>query len=448
MGVPEIPEGVTWRNGMVLNPGHFKLTDKRASSLAYLSSLMADPWPWGFTSLKVDETALASKQLQLECSGIFPSGHPFRKIRLSKMLDEGIDGQQVDFHVFRAADGDGFSLQAGEHAPSEITLPVARLIFYGGVWSGHPDWSAPVLLIDSEHPMRVEVNRQLGALAALGAGFAATLRMPGAEERPVARVLGQVSAALAQGVGVIQAMLAAPTVSPGLIGMESLRLALGVRSAARIFEHLDSVWDAADQRNSIRRLLYAAESAVSGIGLPFRASLFVPTGDGMLSVSGMPADTLVLAIEASRPADLIAARSWLEGAALAAPDRIQDALNRRVAGCSRKQIERDARMGVSTGPLLALYHVDNDTVWRSGKDQLMLASKIPPPINTSFSVLVPGDEKTSEAQQGQPFSPGVASAPAIGGVAPPAGGGAPSGVPSMPPAPGSPTSDTPKPTWG
>ena len=270
--------------------------------------------------------------------------------------------------------------------------------------SPHPDWSAPVLLIDPDHPMRIEVNRQLGSLAALGAGFAATLRLPGAEERPVARVLGQVSSALAQGVGVIQALLAAPAVSPGLIGIEALRLALGVRGAARIFEHLDSAWEAGDQRGSIRRLLYAAESAASGIGLPFRANLFATTEDSnMLLVDGAPADTLVLAIEAGRPADLIAARSWLEGAALAAPDRIQDALSRRVAGCTRQPIERDPRIGISSGPLLALYHVENDSVWRGGQAQLALASKVPPPINTSYSVLVLNENDLSS---GSPYGGG------------------------------------------
>lgn len=454
MSIPKIPEQVTWRNGMVLEPTHFRMTDQRTATLSYMSSLVADPWPWGFTSLLIDDTALASKQLTLSCDGIFPGGIPFRKIRLSKILDEGSDGQQTDFHVFRSEDGN-YTLQPGQHAPSENTLPVAKLVFHGGVWSSHPDWSAPVLLIDPDHPIRIEVNRQLGSLAALGAGFAATLRLPGAEERPVARILGQVSAALLQGVGVIQALLAAPAVSPGLIGIEALRLALGVRGAARIFEHLSSVWDAGDQRGSIRRLLYATEAAASGIGLPFRANLFVMGENDMLMVDGAPNDTLTLAIEAARPADLIAARSWLEGAALAAPDRINEALSRRVAGCSRQPIERDPKIGISSGPLLALYHMENDAVWRAGQSQLALAAEIPPPINTSYSVLMASDDDLSGSPsfggQGssQPMNTGAPSYPRhtpAPGTPPPAPG-------TPPPAPGTPASDKQsdppsKPTWG
>ena len=72
---------------MILEPSHFRAADQRSATLAYLSSLVADPWPWGFTSLRIDDTALASKQLSLICDGIFPSGQPFRKIRLSRMLD-------------------------------------------------------------------------------------------------------------------------------------------------------------------------------------------------------------------------------------------------------------------------------------------------------------------------------------------------------------------------
>ncbi len=397
MHIPDIPETVPWRNGMVLEPAHFRLTDSRAAQLAHMAGLLADPWPWGFTILTLDETALASGELRLDCGGIFPNGESFRKTRLVRALGSGTDGEQVDYHIRRNPDTGGLSLQGGSGAAGQDTMPAARLVFRGGVWSNPSDWSAPTLLVDSEHPMRADINRQLGTLASLGTGFMATLRLPGAENRPVARVLGQVAAALAQGVGVIEALLVAPMVPPGRIGMEALRLALGVRSAAGIFDRLDGAWDPADQRGSIRRLLYAAESAASGIGLPFRASVFHP-GDvaGVMVVEDMPGGGLLLAIEASRPADLIAARSWLEGAALAAPDRIQEALTRRVSGCQRRPVERDPTIGVSSGPLLALYQVDDDLAWRGGQQQLALAAETPPPPNTSFSILViEGAEKAN-----------------------------------------------------
>ncbi len=389
MVIPSIPEGVDWRNGLVLEPAHFQRTDHRSAGLSHLSGLVADPWPWGFTSFTLDETALASSGLRIECEGLFPDGTPFRAASLVHALGAGSDGDALSFHIVRTPEGE-VSLHQGEDAPSRSTLPVARLIWRGGAWSGLSDWSPPALLIGSGHPMRLDLNQMLGGLAALGAGFMATLRLPGAEERPAARVLGQVAAALVQGVGVIEALLAAPAVPPGRLGIEALRLALGVRGAAGIFEPLDSAWDPADQRGSVRRLLHAAESAAAGIGLPFRASVFRRTEDpDMLQVDGMPSDALLLAIEASRPADLVAARLWLEGAALAAPDRIQEALTRRVGGCPRRSIARDPRIGVSSGPLLALYHVDHDLAWRGGKGELTLAAKTPPPPNTSFSILVP-----------------------------------------------------------
>lgn len=389
MKLPNVPEEVPWRNGMVLEPQHFQRTDRRSAALSHLAALVAEPWPWGFVSVRVDETALASSQLRIDCEGILPNGEPFRQQQLVRALAPGNNGDRASFHVLGDQEGE-IALVPGDDAPAERILPVARLVYQGGVWGGLPDWSPPAFVIGPEHPMRSDLNHQLGSLAALGAGFMATLRLPGAEERPAARMLGQVAAALVQGVGVIETLLTAPAVSPGRLGIEALRLALGVRSAAGVFEQLSDVWDPADQRGSIRRLLYAAESTASGIGLPFRASLFRQTDDAaVLVVDGMPRDTLLLAIEASRPADLIAARSWIEGAALAAPDRIQEALTRRVAGCTRRPVERDPRIGVSSGPLLALYHVNDDMSWRGGRPELALAAKTPPPPNTSFSIFIP-----------------------------------------------------------
>ena len=405
MKVPDIPEAVQWRNGMILEPQHFLRADHRSAALAHMASLVADPWPWGFVSTRMDETALASLQLRIGCEGFFPGGAPFRERHLTRKLDPGNNGDRASFYIAGNQEGGTVALLKGDEAPAESILPAARLVFQGGAWGAVPDWSPPAFLIGPEHPMRADLNHQLGALAALGAGFMATLRLPGAEERPASRILGQVAAALAQGVGVIEALLAAPAVSPGRLGIEALRLALGVRSAVGVFEHLEGAWDPADQRGSIRRLLYAAESTASGIGLPFRASPFRRTDDdNMLMVDGMPSDALLLAIEASRPADILAARSWLEGAALAAPDRIHEALTRRVAGCARRTIERDPRIGVSSGPLVALYHVNDDMSWRGGKPELVLAAKTPPPPNTSFSIFIPegaGASSTPPAGDGR-----------------------------------------------
>ena len=390
--VPNVPGAVGWRNGMVLEPADFVRTDARAAQLAHLSALLADPWPWGFLNVHTDETALAAGELRVNCDGVFPDGTPFERVQLGAPLQSGEQGDAVRYNVARDAERGTASLQVaaeGNEAPGETTLPVARLGWRGGAWHQEPGWSPPALLIGPDHPMREDINRELGALAALAVGFVTTLRMPGAENRPVARVLGQVAVALSQGVGVIEALLAAPAVTPGRVGLEALRLALGVRTAAGIFEPMDGAWSPEDQRGSLRFILGSAATAASGVGLPFRANVFRPVGDasGTLRVD-VVSGRLLLAIEASRPADLMAARHWFDGAALAAPDRIQEALTRRVAGCKRRPVERDATIGVSSGPLLALYEVEDDLAWRAGKLELDLAAESPPPANTSFSILV------------------------------------------------------------
>lgn len=401
----EIPTAVAWTNGMILEPGHFDLTDRRAAALAHLSARIADPWPWGFARVEADDTALAGGQLQLRCDGIFPDGLPFRDAALSAALPPGEDGKQANLHVVRnAGDGKLTLVQGDDGVPSDDSLPAARLTFRAGSWSRLPDWSPPALLIDADHPLRQEANRQIGGLAAIASGFMTTLRLPGAENRPVARTMSQVVTHLAQGVGTIEALLGAPAVAPWCLGMEALRLALGVRAAAGAFERLDRPWDPADQRGSVRRLLAAAETAASGIGLPFRTVSFREREDKILAVDGMPPGNLLLVIEVSRPADLIVARSWLDGAALASPDRIREALTRRVSGCSRQPVERDPTLGVTSGPLLALYQVNDDPAWRNGQRELALAAETPPPLNTSFSILV-SDEASAGPDPASPEAP-------------------------------------------
>lgn len=386
-GTSEIPTAVAWTNGMILEPEHFRMSDDRAAALAHLSALSANPWPWGFTKVQIDETAVADGQLRVNCDGVLRNGRPFREAAASSALPAGEDGEQLRFHIVHNAEDDRFSLFRGDaDLPSERSLPVARLVFRGGIWNGVTDWSPPALFIGADHPLRREANRLIGGLAAIATGFATTLRLPGAENRPVARTISHVVTHLAQGIGTMEALLGAPSVAPWGLGVEALRLALGVRSAAGVHERIGRPWDPVDQRGSLRRLLHAAETAASGIGLPFRTASFRDR-NGTLLVGEMPPGDLLLVIEVARPADLIAARSWLDGAALAAPDRIEDALARRVSGCARQPVERDATLGVSSGPLLALYQVSDDPAWRGGHRELGLAAETPPPANTSFSIL-------------------------------------------------------------
>ena len=401
MSIPDIPDEVVWHDGLILEPAQFQRTDRRTVALANLAGLVADPWPWGFLSCSVDETALASFGLRLACTGVFPGGEPFRRTGLTVNLDRGAsDGDRRDFHILRSSDAEGLVLTQGSAVPSAETLPAVRLESRNGVWSCLSDWSPPALLIGSDHPLRRDLNQDLGALAALGAGYAATLRMPGVAERPATRTLERVASALVRGIGVIDALLAVPAVPAGRLGLEALRLALDVRTAAGNYDRLEAIWDPADQRGSMKQLLQAAQNATSGIGLPFRADLFRKTEDSQVlvaTVNESVSGALLLAIEASRPTDLIAARTWLSGAALASRQRIQEALTRRVTGCARQPVDRDARFGVSSGPLLALYRVEDDRFWR-GDGELALASKIAPPDGTSFSLLVLGE--SSDAAEG------------------------------------------------
>ena len=379
---------------MVLEPDHFERSDVRAGELARLAALAGDPWPWGFTRCDIDETALVSGNLRVACEGILPDGTVFERETLLRTLPEATAGASLAYSLEGVDEpgSTGFALSSSESAPAERSLPVARLVARSGVWGQEPEWSPPALLIGEDHPLRDDAAARLGALAALGAGFLTTLRMPGAEERAAARRLGQVALELVQGVGIMECLLRAPIVAPGRLGLEAARLALGVRGAAGVFEPLAHEWEPGDQRGSLRRILHAAESTASALGLPFRAIVLRrDDSTGMFVTGGLPAGPLLLGVEASRPADLTMARSWLEGAAIAAPNRIDEALNRRVVGCARQPVQRDPRIGVASGPLLALYQVGDDMSWRGGESTIALGTRSSSPPNVSFLVFVPED---------------------------------------------------------
>ena len=101
MQTPSIPEAVRWRNGLVLEPSHFLSTDRRHAVRSHLAGLLADPWPWGFVYVRIDETALASFRLHIDCEGIFPDGTHFRAKRLSHPMTAANDGDETRFCVSR-----------------------------------------------------------------------------------------------------------------------------------------------------------------------------------------------------------------------------------------------------------------------------------------------------------------------------------------------------------
>ena len=400
MHFPRPPDPVDWSRVYQLQAEHFVRCDTRTEHLAFLAAAIGEPWPWGFFDAVVDETALASGELRIRCAGVFPSGRFFSSVGLTQKLPApgDVPGGSLSFHVESESRDSLPALRPGDAAPSSSTLPIARIVTHRGVWSLNSQWSPPALLVGPDHPLRVEASQTLAALAGLAAGFMATLRMPGAEERAAARRLSAVSALLVQGIGVMEAYLASPFVTPGKLGIEARRLALGVRATAGVFEPLADAWDPADQRGSLRTILGAAQATASRLGLPFRANVFRVAGEeGRFVAEGLPRGQLSLGVEAARAADLMVARRWLEGAALAAPEKIDEALNRRVAGCAREPVPRDPQIGVSSGPLLALYRVSDDSIWRSGSPTLALAAKTPPPSDVSFLIFVPEIEGDADA---------------------------------------------------
>ncbi len=69
---------VVWSEGMFLGPQHFQQQDRFILSTLSKLNACSDPFPYGFSELTIDTTALAEGKFALSsASGIFPDGTPF-----------------------------------------------------------------------------------------------------------------------------------------------------------------------------------------------------------------------------------------------------------------------------------------------------------------------------------------------------------------------------------
>ena len=384
-GIPPIGAPVPWADGLVLRPEHFRDTDRRTETLVHLMGLGRDPWAFGFTRIDLDGVALASGELRVACEGVFPGGQPFRTERVSADI-----GDESGFEIRMRGEGD-LVLAPGGGACSRDSLPAVRTRVRAGVVEPDPDWSPPAVLVDPGHPLVADAAQAIGRLAGLAAGLAASLRIPGSDRRPGARAIGRTHEVLTEHVGMLDWMLSWPAVAPTALACEALRLALAVRAAARAGPRFEPGWNPADQRGSLRAILDAAEAAAASVGLPFRTRLFRSGGDGSAPriVDAVGSGPVVVAVETARAADLPPVRHWLEGAALAAPERVEEALTRRVGGAMRRALDRDSGLGIASGPLVQLYRVEADPVWRGHAMDLAIDSRAPMPCEATLSAFVP-----------------------------------------------------------
>ena len=69
---------VMWIEGMFLRPHHFQQQDLRTESLISSRVAALQPYFWGFSHLKLDETELSTGTIAiLECEGAFADGVAF-----------------------------------------------------------------------------------------------------------------------------------------------------------------------------------------------------------------------------------------------------------------------------------------------------------------------------------------------------------------------------------
>ncbi|MFZ6648530.1 type VI secretion system baseplate subunit TssK [Undibacterium sp. TJN25] len=69
---------VIWSEGMLLQPQHLQQHDRYLHTLLESRIAGLRPYPWGFSSIRIDEQQLAMGKLALQsCSAVLPDGTPF-----------------------------------------------------------------------------------------------------------------------------------------------------------------------------------------------------------------------------------------------------------------------------------------------------------------------------------------------------------------------------------
>jgi type VI secretion system protein ImpJ len=69
---------VVWSEGMFLRPHHFQQQERYFANLVESRSAPLQPYPWGFTELKLDQQLLGLGKIALvSARGVFPDGTPF-----------------------------------------------------------------------------------------------------------------------------------------------------------------------------------------------------------------------------------------------------------------------------------------------------------------------------------------------------------------------------------
>ena len=413
ISLKQIPDVISWHEGMLLTPEHFEeLTFRQEDLLQYHAA--SRPFNWGVSRLAVDETQLMQGRFTLlDLEALMPNGLPiwvescglsqpaldlelldtsFRQqpflVYLATVANEGnakgdrdlcyapvSDGEEAGRNSSgdEEEDGDGtiprlrprFHLIASHTPLSEkyISMPLARVGFRNSVWVLMDDYVYPLQRVPEDSRAGRQCAATLRRVRELALMMQDQWRNFSAQERMEAQGAQPLDVrSLVAGLPLCEALLSAQVAHPFQLYLAFCTLAGHISAIASepvppvfpAYRHSDLMASFDEVFRYIDQVLSERDShEYLGVPLQYR--------DGVFSVLFSPewkGKHLVLALRAQKENESTLA-AWCESA-LIGSRRLQESMrDRRVLGANRTRTQSER--GLFSGAGTVLFHLDEDS---------------------------------------------------------------------------------------
>ncbi|MEO6910051.1 MAG: type VI secretion system baseplate subunit TssK [Edaphobacter sp.] len=426
ISLKQIPDVISWHEGMLLTPEHFEeLTFRQEDLLQYHAA--SHPFNWGVSRLAVDETQLMQGRFALlDLEALMPDGlpiwvdtrglsHPaldlesleasFRQqpflVYLAAVAHESSAKSERDLRYAAVSDGEEtqggatdeegetgetaiprlrprFHLIASHTALSEkyVSMPIARVGFRNNVWALMDDYVYPLQRVSEDSLVGRQCAGTLRRVRELALMMQDQWRNFSAQERlETQRDQPLVVRSLVAGLPLCEALLSAQVAHPFQLYLAFCTLAGHISGIAsepvppvfQTYNHSDLIASFAEVLRYIDKVLSESDSH-EYLGIPFRYK------DGIFSLLFDPewqGKHLILELRAQKEHESTLA-AWCESALIGSRKLQESMRERRVLGANRSRTLSER--GLFSGAGTVLFHLDEDNGYILPEEPLDIAS--------------------------------------------------------------------------
>jgi type VI secretion system protein ImpJ len=426
ISLKQIPDVISWHEGMLLTPEHFEELTFRQEDLSQYHAA-SRPFNWGVSRLAVDETQLMQGRFTLlDLEALMPDGLPiwvdsrglshhaldleslettFRQqpflVYLAAVRPEGSTKSERDLRYTAVSDGEEtpagksgeeeeignsaiprlrprFHLIASHTPLSEkyVSMPIARVGFRNSVWALMDDYVYPLQRVSEDSLIGRQcagVLRRVREFALMmqdqWRNFSAQERLETQRDKPL------VIRSLVAGLPLCEALLSAQAAHPFQLYLAFCMLAGHLSSIASepvtpvfpAYNHADLIASFAEVLRYIDKVLSESDSH-EYLGIPFQYK------DGIFSLLFAPewrGKHLILALRAQKEHETTLA-AWCESALIGSRKLQEGMRDRRVLGANRSRTLSER--GLFSGAGTVLFHLDEDNGYILPEEPLDIAS--------------------------------------------------------------------------